>query len=94
MKKEEKARAVVEAVVALYLETGNDQTIKEIAAKMGLSEGSVRAALGDLPDELYCRDDVRQSFSKDYRMFTSGAHKVSVYGPTRDALRTMLLKAK
>jgi len=86
--------AVRSAIVAMFLETGEDVTIKVIAARLGWTETKTRRHLtgddGFLPDGIQQREAGRTSYSKDYPGTEAGAHKVSVYGPTRAFLREII----
>lgn len=83
-----------DAIVAHYLETGNDCTVKEIAARLTWSESKVRKLLNDAHgfcvEGLHVSEETRTSYSTHYTMFAQGAHKVAVYGPTRRYLRELL----
>ena len=93
-KKTEKTE-VRDAIVAAWIETGEDITVKVIAALLGWSEAKVRRHLTDasgfVVEGFQRREEGRTSYSRDYRGFESGSHKVSVYGPTREFLRQMLI---
>lgn len=83
-----------DAIVAHYLETGNDCTVKEIATKLQWSESKVRKLLNDAHgfcvEGLRVSEESRTSYSTHYTMFAHGAHRVAVYGPTRAYLRGLL----
>jgi len=88
------------AIVAHYLETGHDCTVKEIAAKLAWSESKVRNALNNehgfcLPG-LRPDDETRTSYSTHYKMFSQGGPqghglrpdpRLSVGAAKRDAER-------
>jgi len=86
--------AVRDAIVAMFLETGEDVTVKVIAARLGWTETKVRrhltGASGFVVEGIQRHEEGRVSHSKDYRGFEVGAHKVFVYGPTRAFLRGMI----
>jgi transposase-like protein len=83
---------IADAIVALYLETGHDPDAPTIATRAGCSVGTVRRLARDhsFPGCLP-RTEWRQSYSRDYPGFEAGAHKVTVYGPTRETLRQLVL---
>lgn len=89
-------QTVVDAVVRMFMADGRDHSIKEVAAALGWSESRVRRAItsapGGRPDELDSSVDYRTSYSRDYPTMEAGAHKVRLYGPTRQTLREMLLR--
>lgn len=97
MDKAAKIKLVVDAVVLMFLATGKESTVKDIAEKLGWTETQVRSALrsapGGCPMELSWDQDTRTSYSRNYRGMESGVHKVSVYGPTMGTLRKMINEA-
>lgn len=86
-------QAVVDAVVALHLDSGTEHTVGEIAAKAGLSERSVKAVLKEVPYELVRSEAVVKVPTKNYPTLAS-YHKVPVYSPTRDTLRVIIVILK
>ncbi len=89
----ESEQLLVAAVVEMFLDDGEDHTIKEIAAKLGWTESRVRKIISDAhgcPEGLHTREETRTSYSTNYRFMASGAHKVWVYGPSREYLRSLL----
>jgi hypothetical protein len=83
----------VEVVITGFLATGEDLSVADIAKRAEVSEATVRKVINltrGCPKGLQPREEYRESFSKNYNMQT-GAHKVWVYGPTRDTLRLMIL---
>jgi hypothetical protein len=95
--KETNEQLLRDAVVEAYLETGKAQDVKEIATRMGCSESTVRKTItkaGGCVSGLRTSQQGRDSFSRDYPGSTSGAHKVWVYSPTLETLRTMVLQLR
>lgn len=88
-----KGQEVRDAVTEMYLEDGNGHDVKEIAARMGRSEGWVREYVDVSPD-IVLRADSRPSYSTSYRGFETGYHKVNTYFPQRSHLRQMILDAR
>lgn len=87
---------VFKATVDLFIETGKDSTATEIAAKIGCKSAAVSAIFREnhgLIPGLRVDEEYRASYSKNYPSMQTGAHKVFVYGPTRDTLREMLIKS-
>lgn len=92
-KKDSNEFAIRNAVVEGYLETGKCLDAKDIAARLKWSESKVRRVLDEAhgaPNGIMASQDHRESFSKYYRSFQSGAHKVWVYAPALWLLRDML----
>jgi len=86
--------SLTDHVVQHFIATGNDLTAAEIAETSGHSIASVRrvlASTGGCPKGLTTYQEHRPSFSRNYRSFASGSHRVWVYGPTRATLREKLL---
>lgn len=91
-------QAVVLAALQLFMSDGEDHTIREIAEAMGWPEAKVRRAIasapGGTPRELRYSESHRASYSRNYPGMQAGAHKVALYGPTREWLRELLLRAQ
>lgn len=88
-------QAVVEAAIALFLETGEDSTCAQIAERSGIPLSRARIALpARVGYELECHRESRPSYSKAYPTMESGVHVVWVYGPTRSQLRLMLAESR
>lgn len=66
------------AVVHLYLDTGDDVTVKQIAERIDCSATTIRRRLSE---SLRLRWD---------REAAPGTRLVTVYGPTRETLRQLL----
>ena len=82
------------AVVEAFLETGKALDATEIAARLGWSVSKVRRVISEAHgcvDGLVAREDRRESQSRNYAAFTTGAHKVWVYLPTMETLRAMII---
>jgi hypothetical protein len=73
-------------IVRAFLETGKDQTVPELAKRAGVSETTIRKALGACPGG--CPDGCRGALTH-YETRPSRR-----YGPTRGALRELLLEAQ
>lgn len=73
------ARAVVEAISYLFMRTGDDATLADIAAHLRVTEGEVVSTwtAGRHPASLQSRMDTGRG--------------ALVYGPTRETLRQTLL---
>lgn len=88
---------MVDWIIAAFMANGKDVTIKEIAAGMDWSEAKTRKVMASapagVPMELESCQESRTSWSHDYKMFSTGAHKVWVYGPTRATLAARLKNA-
>jgi hypothetical protein len=81
------------AVIEGYLETGKALDIKEIATRLEWSESKVRRVIADAHgcvDGLQTWQEHRESYSRNYRGITSGAHKAWVYSPSSETLRGMI----
>lgn len=87
---------LVELVTELYLQKGVFLTVAEIAAATHYSESTVRKALGPygVPEPLTAHEEMRTSFSSNYRGMSTGAHKVWTYGPKLTTLRKLILAAR
>jgi AraC-like DNA-binding protein len=91
---EAKTEALETAVIEAYLETGEGLCVKQIAARLGWSESTVRGVIDHhhgITPRLRCYQDARTSYSKDYPGMSAGVHKVWAYIPGRDTLRQMVL---
>jgi hypothetical protein len=75
-----------------YIAKKEGSTIKEIAARLKWSEGKIRRLLNDGPgvEGITSREEGRTSYSRNFRAFEAGAHKVRVYYPTLDCLVTLI----
>jgi hypothetical protein len=89
-------QAVGDAIVAAFVETGADVTVAEIAARIGCSGSTVRGTMknGFAPAGTQAEEVMRPRMSKNYRWQEDGAFRVTVYGPTRETLRALLLAAR
>jgi hypothetical protein len=88
---------ICSAVVEAFLETGKALDAPEIAKKLGWSESKVRRILrahGGSVDGVAVREEGRASYSRAYRGMEAGAHRVSVYRPTLEALRALVLELR
>jgi hypothetical protein len=85
MKREEKIKAVKEAVMRYFVETGRWASIAEIASVGGLSEGQVRSVIHEC--YLSSQKDSAPKMSRDYPGMQYGIKVFWVYAPTRDAMR-------
>lgn len=93
VKRTEETQALVHAATRFYLETGNDPTVADLAARLGWTESKIRrllTAAHGCPMGLTYRTEERPSYEKNYGM-QRGVHKVSTYGPSRDRLRALIL---
>ena len=76
-------------VIRLYLETGNDVTVKQIAEHLDCSETTIRKRL-DESRRLRWDREAMPTYSRNYPAVRHGTRLVTVYGPTRDTLRQLL----
>lgn len=82
------------AVTEHYLETGESADAATLAERLGWSATKVRRVMADGIDGVYSDEDRRASYSRNFRNYQSGAHRVMVYLPARGYLRTLLLEAR
>lgn len=94
-------QSIVDAVVSAYLETGSAVTATEIADALKCNIAAVRelfAASHGLIPGIDCREEHRPSYSRNYRGFQTGSHKVWVYSPSKstlaDIIKTLRAAAK
>lgn len=89
--------AVREAIVALYLTTGRDATVSEIAAAVGRPQRAVRDVIHANQQSVPGCDGAwvdRPSVLTEAPGFASGrTHKVWAYGPSRETLRWLVVEA-
>ena len=81
------------AIVSFFMTSGMDATVADLAEVLGCGETTVRKALikeAGCPVGCTVREEHRESKSKSYIYMSVGAHKVTVYGPSRDTLRLMV----
>lgn len=80
-----------------YLATGNESAVAEIAKALDWTEAKVRAhvsTFGFPVAGLEARERRRPAFSKDYPGVPVAPRLVTVYGPTREHLRELLVAAR
>lgn len=82
------------AVTEHYLETGKAADTSQLSERLTWSAAKVRRVLADGLDGVWSEDERRASYSRNYRSEQSGTHRVVVYGPTLDHLRSLLLEAR
>lgn len=89
--------ALSELITNAYIADGKDHTVAELAEFGNVSQAAIRKALTAcnyfIPNVCFSTE-MRASYSKDYPAFQSGSHKVVVYGPTREHLRTLLMASR
>lgn len=93
----EQELALKNAVVEGYLETGKEQTVAQIAERLGWSTSKVYKVLRDshgAPHGVEVRESRSESYSTSYRSFQSGSHKIYVYTPSLSTLRQLILDAR
>lgn len=85
---------IFQAAMALFLQDGKDHTAQEIATHLGWGVDRVRKHLGGqngFLEGLRVEEEYRSRYSRSYPHMQAGHHKVSVYGPSREALRATIL---
>jgi hypothetical protein len=90
------ARKVTEAVTEAFIEDGKAHTAAEIAARIGCSVAAVRATMpnGWPPAGIDHEEDSRPSYSASYRGMETGSHRVTVYQPSREAMRQAVIAVR
>ena len=84
------------AVVSLYLKTGEPVSIAEIAKHLECGAPRVRSLMSEAHGVISGLDisqAERESYSKDYPMMQVGYHRVYVYSPSKSTLRALVLAA-
>lgn len=88
------AQEIFQTVFEYYLETGQALDSSAISQRLGWSLSKTRRIFrdaGGTVDGLEMLDSSRYSRSKSYPGMTVGSHRVSVYIPTLEALRNIIL---
>ena len=81
---------IFQAAMALFLRDGKDHTAQEIADRLGWSVARVRKNLNDKNGffaGLRSVEEQRPRYSTNYTYRQVGTYTITVYGPTREALR-------
>lgn len=83
--------AIVDYAIEFYIHSGKGLTVKEMAAKTGFSESTVRKAMTVAEDEgvLLADKECRESCDRSYGIQV-GYHWVAVYVPTRTTLLNII----
>lgn len=90
-------QAVIEAITARYIETGEHSTVANIATALACSESKVRKAIADangFVPGVTMHEESRPTYSRSYPGMEHGARKVWTYSPTREALRAIILASR
>lgn len=85
---------ITRAVVDHYLETSQPSDADTIAERLGWSVARVRRTISashGAPPGTSASQEVRPSYSKSYRSFQHGSHRVWVYYPTLGTMRALIL---
>jgi hypothetical protein len=90
----ENETALRAAVTEHYLETNKPVDAAQLAERLGWAPAKIRRIMADGLAGVSSETEMRASYSKNYRGFQSGAHKVAVYYPTISHLRTLVLEAR
>ena len=81
-------------IIVYFLETGNAASVKDLAGRFDRSESWIRKALEEthhMPEGTTLREEHRATYSRNYPGMRHGARKVTVYRPTVERLRQMVV---
>jgi DNA-directed RNA polymerase specialized sigma54-like protein len=91
------AERFVDAVTSGYVETGKPLDAKQIAERMGVSVSTVHKILKaqyGCPIGIDTWQDSFTRYSTNYRGMEAGSGLKWIYAPSRETLRTIIIKGK